>query len=441
MSNNAAGPEVSTSPPSTFWCSIKGTPLATFALCFIGMTLTTADQALFSFAIPGITQEYAVPTTTVTLIITLSFLVASFTVVIAGTLSDYFGRRKMFVILLAGSAFCVGLHAIAQSLTVLGFFRILGFAIAAGLYPITNTIVIEVSPARYRGMMAGFLQVSYPIGTFLASLFAAPLIDAFSWRAIFYPAYAVVPLAFILGYVLKEPDRFAKLKSETVMPDSAAQLSNKRGIAEHLDELIKPQFLPRTAAMFIGTLFIQAGIIGMIFLLPTFLVEDRGFSQSDAARITGLSYLMGAIGYVLASTVGEFVLTRRNTLVLWALIGGSVFGLTVWLAQTSSSLIIGFGLTIMFLYGSEAIRMPLTAELFPTRIRATASATVGSLAVSISALTAPFLLAYFAAKWGWTWTWTIFAIIPAFIAAVIFLALPNFKSGLEVEEVSEAAQT
>ncbi len=442
MTNHAEGLETGGRPFSTFWRAAKGTPLITFALCFIGMTLTTADQALYSFAIPGIAKEYEVPITTVTFIVTLSFLVASFTVVIAGTLSDHFGRRKMFVILLAGSAVCVGLHAIAQSLTTLALFRILGFAIATGLYPITNTIVIEAAPARYRGMMAGFLQISYPMGTFLASLFAAPLIDAFGWRAIFYPAYGVVPLAFILGHALKDPDRFAKLKASLKSQNDERQAAEKRSFTRHvgelikLGELVKPQFLSRTVVMFTGTMFIQLGIIGMIFLLPTFLVEDRSFSQSDAARITGLSYLMGAVGYILASTIGEFVLTRRNTLIIWAVIGGFCLGMTVWFAQTPASLIAGFGLTIMFLYGSEAIRMPMTAELFPTHIRATASATVGSLAVSLSAVTAPVLLSYFAAHWGWTMTWTIFAVIPSFFAAAIFLALPNYKSGLEVEEIS-----
>ncbi|MFT7289198.1 MAG: NNP family nitrate/nitrite transporter-like MFS transporter, partial [Halieaceae bacterium] len=97
------------------------------------MTLSTADQALFSYAIPGILREFDIGLDVVGLLLSTSFAVAAFTVVIAGALTDRLGRVRVFAILLAASAACVGLHVFAANLSLLALFRILGFALAAGM--------------------------------------------------------------------------------------------------------------------------------------------------------------------------------------------------------------------------------------------------------------------------------------------------------------------
>ncbi|MBT8061794.1 MAG: MFS transporter, partial [Gammaproteobacteria bacterium] len=75
--------------------AVRGHPIRTFLICLAGMTLSTMDQALFSYAIPGITEEFQVGLDVAGLMLSLSFLAASFTVVIAGVLTDYLGRRRM----------------------------------------------------------------------------------------------------------------------------------------------------------------------------------------------------------------------------------------------------------------------------------------------------------------------------------------------------------
>ena len=45
----------------------------------------------------------------------------------------------------------------------------------------------------------------------------------------------------------------------------------------------------------------------------------------------------------------------------------------IWEAQLGIILTLSLGMTILFLYGSEAVRMPMIGELFPTHLRATAT--------------------------------------------------------------------
>lgn len=408
-----------------FWGAIQGNPLRTFLICLAGITLSTTDQALFSYAIPGILEEFSIDLQVIGQILSVSFLVATFAVVIAGILTDRWGRRRMFVVVLAGSAVFVGLQAIAETLTWLAVFRALGFAISAGIYPIATTIMVEVAPARYRGLSAGWLQIGYPIGFGIAALIAAPLIGIYGWRAIFLPAFAVVPLAFLLGKLLRETNRFneAKAKRDTEQQGPIA-------------ELFGPVYRRRTISCFVGSLFISHAIGGIIYFVPTFFVQERALSQETAALLTGLSYVLGGAGYILVAYVGEFVTTRRNTLILCAWAGAVAFMLTIWFAHTPAWLVIGFAFSVMFAFGTEAVRMPMISELFPTRMRATATVIPGAMGVTVAYLIAPISVTYGAAEMGWTMAFTFLAVLPLLIGGAVFLTLHNVKSGLEIEAVS-----
>jgi MFS family permease len=97
---------------------------------------------------------------------------------------------------------------------------------------------------------------------------------------------------------------------------------------------------------------------------------------------------------------------------------------------------LGLGVSAMFFFGSESMRMPMVAEIFPTRLRATASATVGSLAVTTASLIAPLLITATVPAWGWNWTFTLFGVLPLIAAGTIFMFLENFPVGVEIEELS-----
>ncbi len=423
---------------SSFVKAVAGHPIRTFLICFAGMTLSTMDQALFSYAIPGITQEFDVGLDVAGLILSLSFLVASFTVVVAGVLTDYLGRRRMFIAMMALSALFVGCHALAPTIQWLTAFRVLGFAIAAGLFPIAATIVVEVSPARYRGMLSAWLQLSYPFGFAIGALIASLLLADLGWRATFYPAFLVVPAAFLLGARLKETPRFTTVVESIPEADAPHQAAHtpRRALREHLAELFSPQLRARTIICFSGTVCSNIAIAGATYFLPTFLNQDRGVSQAAAAGLLVWSWGIAAIGYLIASYVGEFVLTRRNTVIVYQLLGAACFAVTLWFAHSPLPLMIGLGISAMFFFGSESMRMPMVAEIFPTRLRATASATVGSLAVTSASLLAPLLITATVPGLGWSWTFTVFGVLPLIAAGTIFMLLENFPVGVEIEELS-----
>lgn len=410
--------------------SLDGNLIRVLGVSIAGVTLCSADQSLFAYAIPDITREFAIGLEVIGELLSLSFLVACFAVVLGGMAADEWGRNRVFVVLLAGSGLCVGGHALAPTVTTLGTLRVLGFAIGAGMYPIANTLVVEAAPALYRGFISGLLQIGYPLGFALASLIAAPLMSVYGWRAIFLAGFAVAFLAPVFGLVLPRSTRFVRLQQK--------RRESSWGITR-IARLLQPDLLRRTLVCFTGGFLISLAIGGTTYFLPTYLVQAHGFSPAAASGIAGASYGIGVIGYIAASYVGEFLTTRRNTLIIWVFAGALAFGATLWWAERKWTLIVGLGLSIMFFYGSEAVRMPLIGELFPREVRATATAVTGSLAVTTAWLICPLIVSYLAPRLGWATTLSWCAVLPLILGGLAFLALVNLPSGFAVDESRSAA--
>ncbi len=410
--------------------AMKGYPLIIFLACLLTWTLANMDQSLFGYAIPALQEEFAASLDAISWILFWSFVVGAFMSVGLGIAADRYGRRIMLVLALAGSALLVGLHAMAPTLVLLAILRALAFGLSNGLPAITNTYVVEASPQRYRGVMMGLLQCGYPLGWFLASIFAVPLMSLYGWRSIFLMALVVVPLAFLIGRWLPESKRFAAEKAErTSNPQQESWFSNVKALFE-------PK-LRRTTLLISLAFFSYGGAYaGTAFYFPTFYTEVRGYSIETATTIVGLSYGIGVIGYISSAVIGEFYLTRRNTTVIWNWLGALALIGLIWLPTTFAADVFWFSLMATFFYGSNAVIATLLTESFPTRVRATGAAFAGTFAMNLGFAIFPVLVAKIVALVGWQWAFTIAVVPSLFICGLALLGLDNIRSGLDLDEIA-----
>jgi len=72
--------------------------------------------------------------------------------------------------------------------------------------------------------------------------------------------------------------------------------------------------------------------------------------------------------------------------------------------------------------------------MYPTEIRGTASAAIGSLAVTTAWLISPLLISYLAPAIGWAQGFSWCALLPLVLSGVVFLALENRRSDDPMEE-------
>lgn len=427
------------------WSQIRGYPLQAFIVCHLAYMFSQVDLALFSYALPAIRETFDVSLQAMGWVVALSYTCGAFMQVYLGTLTDRLGRKHMLMFITVASSLFIAGHAlvpessaqivvggIAFSLGIVVMTTLRAFAIATGgaLYPTTGAIVTEESPARYRGIMAGMLQTAFPLGAFFAALFAAPILEAYGWRPLFYVGLLSIPFAWVIYRFLRETTRFAGHKAETDKKDESAEGSRAK-----LAALLEPGMRGRTVTLFCAQFIFVVAYGAMSIWLPTYLIESRGFEQAQATYMVGNANAVAVIGYIVAAFTGEFVFTRRTTVTIFTLLGAMFFLCLVWLTSGYWDTFIVLCVTATFFYGTAAVKFAYVAEVFPTHLRATGLAVCSSLAVNLGIAFGPLIVTYGVASMDWDYTLTVVVAIPLGVAGLLYLYLKPVPSGLEVEEV------
>lgn len=393
-------------------------------VCLLAYATAQMDLALFGYAIPSIRKDFGLSLSGVMIIVSTAFIIGGMLIVWLGMWTDRVGRRVMFQFSLIGSSILIALHSIVPNPATLAALRGTSIAVGGLSYPITGAVITEEFPARYRGLFLGFLQIGYPLGWALASLWAAWLLGAYGWRILFLVGLVSLPIAWLVNRVIHEPARFLENRAGR----SAGDVPRAR-------ELLAPGIRRRALLLFSAQFLFVWAYAGSIFLFPSYLSAARGFASFEFSTLIGAGNAIGILGYILAAVIGEFVITRRTTVVIWTLLGAVMFQLVVWFTHDYRELLIIYGLMSMFFYGASAVKFAYLAEVFPTRLRATAMASCGSLAVILGSAAGPMMVSVAVERFGWNLGYSVVVGVPLVLAGFLYLFLTPVPSGLEVEEV------
>jgi putative MFS transporter len=401
-----------------FVASVRGYPLQAFVVCLVGASLANMDQALFAFVLPRLSEAFGWSVVARGWYLAVTFTLAGITIAGLGVLADRIGRKRIFLAsILVSSAFVTAIRWAPSTAWVL-VLRTLGFATGGIQSPVTGTIVVEESPPRYRGLLSGVIQIGYPIGWFWASRLAAPIVEAFGWRQVFYVGLLSIPYMWVVQRYLRESRAFVRARK------SGAE-------AARFQDLFTPRYRVRTVVLFVGE-FLHVFAYGATILLTAYFVESRGWPLGDAITLVGYSYGVGAAGYVLAAIVGEFLLSRRDTIIVWSWLGTAAFAVLIWSGAAGWwPTVVSFCLMTIFFYGTTAVKFTFIAENFPTRLRATGVTFAGSLAVNLGVAFGPLALSYAVEAFGWNVAYTLCGIVPIFVSGLVFLLLPPRPLGVE----------
>jgi EmrB/QacA subfamily drug resistance transporter len=172
----------------------------TLVAAVLGSSVVFLDSAVLTVALPAIGRE---PRLFVSVLegqnyIQYGYLLSlSALLVLAGALSDFYGRRRVFVIGLAGFAITSALCAIAPNMEFLIVARLIQGASGAILVPgslaILTTNFEGAEQGRAFGVWAAASAVAPIIGPFVGGL----LVDSLSWRWVFL---LNLPLTAIAGW-------------------------------------------------------------------------------------------------------------------------------------------------------------------------------------------------------------------------------------------------
>jgi EmrB/QacA subfamily drug resistance transporter len=144
----------------------------------------------------------------VTWVLTAYLLSASIMTPILGRVGDMFGKKWVFVGTLAALAAGSVLAAVAPSLAVLIVARVIQ-GVAGGMLPLGFGIIRDEFPAEKVAGAVGILAALTAVGGSLGIVLAGPIVEALSWRWLFWLPGILTALAAV-GAVLFVPQSLSR---------------------------------------------------------------------------------------------------------------------------------------------------------------------------------------------------------------------------------------
>ena len=170
----------------------------TLVATILGSTIVFLDATVVNVALPAISDDLDTGLADQQWIVEAYLLAIVSLLLVGGSLGDQFGRRRIFVIGLVGFAITSVLCAVAPSSTVLIAARAAQGLAGALLVPGSLAILASTFEGAARGKAVGTWTAWTGIATVLGPAGGGALIEALSWRAIFWVNVPLIVVTIIV---------------------------------------------------------------------------------------------------------------------------------------------------------------------------------------------------------------------------------------------------
>jgi putative MFS transporter len=330
--------------------------------------------------------------------------------VIWGGLGDACGRKAQLVL---GTFICgIGAGAIGfvpqgawGILAVLHF--VVGFGLTAAVTPCL-TLVVEITPTRYRTSVSSFYVVFATADALLASATSAALLTPLGWRGVAMLGAVTIPVGVAIALIVPESARWllakgrfaeaqAQVASQLCLPRNMVHLPSRPGAAQPSAGLAELYQRPTRFWETVITLgCASTAAYGVYLWGPTIASLLLRISLPAAAKYFVFVAGAGGVGKFVVSVVSP-ILGRRRCGQLW----GSLAAISL-AAAFSNTFVNGVPLLMVFLCcstfgidGSFSNLAPYTVEAFGVRLGARSSG-LGQAATGLGKILGPLSLALIA---------------------------------------------
>ncbi|MFO1067014.1 MAG: DHA2 family efflux MFS transporter permease subunit [Geminicoccaceae bacterium] len=258
------------------------------------------DTTIANVALPHMQGSVAATQDQISWVLTSYIVAAAIMTPAVGFLAARMGRRRLFLVSVAGFTVVSMLCGIATSLGELVLFRLLQGVFGAALVPLSQSVLLDTYPREQHGSAMAMWGVGVMVGPILGPTLGGWLTEYYSWRWVFYINLPFGVLAFlgVMAFVREtEPTRrpfdlFGFVLLSVAI--GALQLMLDRG--QQQDWLQSPEIWIELIACGLGLyLFVVHMTTTEHPYLPPRLFTDRNF-------VTGLVMIF-VIGIILLATM------------------------------------------------------------------------------------------------------------------------------------------
>jgi EmrB/QacA subfamily drug resistance transporter len=371
----------------------------TLVACILSSAIVFVDGTVVNVALPAISDDLDAGLATQQWVIESYLLMLGSLILIGGSLSDLFGRRRVFALGVGGFGATSVLCAVAPSAELLIAARALQGVAGALLVPSALAVIVSTFEPSERGAAIGSWTAWSGVSTLIGPFLGGVLVDAVSWRLVF--AIGLLPIAATLYLIARHVPRAIdhRLDRHVDVPGAVLCAVGLSGVVFALIE--QPSYgwsdplvgLPLVVgaiclALFLlqerrspdpmlplglfrrrnfaagnaATFLIYGGLGGAFFFMPIFLQGVAGFSAAKA----GLALVpMTIVMFLLAKRFGALAdrIGARPLMSLGPLVATAGILLLLRLDEDTSSLTDVVPAVLAFGLGMSMVVAPLTASV------------------------------------------------------------------------------
>lgn len=276
-----------------------------FLLCYLVLYM---DRSNMSIAGPSMMKEFNWSATQFGLVSTAFFMGYACTMIIGGWLADRFGGGKVIIFGALWWSIFVFLTPFGTSLGLMVIIRMMmGMGEGVAL-PAISSMVAKWIPKKEAGLAQGICLVGVPLGITLTMPLAAWIIQAHSWKMVFWTFAFTAPIWILiwLRFGKDKPENDPNLSKEELAYIKSTQGGSQETASRYTD--LTPKDIFSTPSVWTGAVsFFCTNYLFYLFMtwLPTYFMKGRGLQLGQSALYTMMPYIVAVFTYPIGGYLAD----------------------------------------------------------------------------------------------------------------------------------------
>jgi MFS transporter, DHA2 family, multidrug resistance protein len=179
------------------------------ASAMLAMFMQTLDSTIANVALPYMQGSMSASYDEITWVLTSYVIAAAIMTAPVGWMAVRFGRKRLFIVCIAGFTVASVLCGAAQSLQQLVGFRLLQGMFGAALAPLSQATMLDIYPFSRRAQAMAIFSMGVTMGPMIGPTLGGYLTDLYSWRWVFYVnlPFGILAITGIMLFMRETPQR------------------------------------------------------------------------------------------------------------------------------------------------------------------------------------------------------------------------------------------
>jgi DHA2 family multidrug resistance protein len=177
---------------------LRASPALVTAGTMLATAIQSLDSTIANVALPYMQGNLSATQDQITWVLTSYIVAAAIMTPATGWITSRFGRKRIFLISVAGFTIASMICGIATSLLEMVLFRILQGIFGATLAPLSQSTLLDTYPREKHGQAMSIWALGVTVAPILGPTMGGYLTEYYNWRWVFYINLPLGVLGFFL---------------------------------------------------------------------------------------------------------------------------------------------------------------------------------------------------------------------------------------------------